>query len=477
MKNKAAPARKPSRKPAATAPIAGEEWREMTGRGALYDPSRQEDALREARARIRDIRMRDAELILTDRSGRPIANTEVVIEQTRHAFPFGDNLWWLDAMIREGRGNSETVRAWKERFRELFNAANNLCYWTERPRNDASKTEDRQGDWRLDNFAETVAWCRSEGLIVKGHPLFWSIPKCIPEWVKHYDLPTQMKFAEVRVRNIVARFRGRMDIWDAVNEPMWEAALKNLPAREWPHMETIPNIVEYIAPVMRWCREEDPDACFVVNDYGMEQEEKPKRGSDGSLVTAASQRRRYLALMRALQDVGAAPDAIGLQSHTGDWQNHRQQWAVYDELAGAGIPLQITEFWADAPPALLALNLPADELEERIAAYIVNYLTCAFAHPAIQGFFFWGLMRTGIHWHNNQSSHDLKPSYLRVRKLIHEEWHTRVRARTDADGQIRFRGFYGDYAVRHPVGDTLRGVRFALTNQSAGPLHIAVAPR
>ena len=45
---------------------------------------------------------------------------------------------------------------------------------------------------------------------VKGHPLFWSIPKCVPDWVLKYDYATRMKFAEVRVRNLVAAQRGQI---------------------------------------------------------------------------------------------------------------------------------------------------------------------------------------------------------------------------------------------------------------------------
>jgi len=446
----------------------GEEWRDMDRGPEAYDSSRSAAALRAARARIREIRMRDWTLRFVDAAGRPRRDLKVDVTMTRHAFPFGDQVWPLDAWARDGQWESERARAWRGRFTEMFNAANNLCYWTERPRHDASKTEDRQGEPRVENFARTVDWSLANGLTAKGHPLFWSIPKAVPEWVQRYDHATAWKFAEVRVRNLVARFRGRVTMWDAVNEPMWEAAFKNLAARQWPHIEPIGAIVDYVAPILRWCREEDPDGRFLINDYGMEIDyPNPLTGNDGSSVTAASQRKRYLQLIRALQDGGTPPDGVGLQSHTG-WMDHDYQGRLYDEFAAAGLPVHITEFWAETKELEASGKHTPAEIDALQAEYIANYLTCAFAHPAVSSFFFWGFMGTAITWHGDRSGHDLKPAWTAVQSLIRQEWMTRETLVTNADGEVRFRGFYGDYAARLPWSDrepAQRGHRFALTRE------------
>lgn len=456
--------------------VQGEEWRTMDGgpsgrRAASADAA----IVRRARRGIREHRMRDVMLRFVDRRGQPLAGRTVEIELLRHDFPFGDQVWPLDALAREGRWESERARAWRRRFAEVFNASTNLCYWTEAPRNDASKTEDQQGEPRVENFAQTVDWSNSAGLTAKGHPLFWSIPKCTPEWVKRYDTATFMKFAEVRVRNLVARFRGRVRLWDAVNEPMWEAAPKNLARRVWPHIESTADIAAYIAPVMRWCREEDPDALYLVNDYGMECDfENALTGTDGARVTAATQRRRFLALIRALQDAGAAPDAIGLQSHTGGWQSHAGQWAMYDEFAASGLPVHVTEFWAETKRLEAAGTHTATEIAQMQADYVADYLTCAFGHANVEGFFFWGFMGTAIHWRDEHASHDLNPVFERVRRLIHEEWHTRERLTTAADGTLRYRGFLGEYAARLVTPEARRGQRFTVTRGTGMPVALTV---
>ena len=454
-----------------TSPPQSEEWKQFDGHESVYDPARSSESLRAAKAGIEAHRKGTLLVQLLGRDGVALADHPVHLEQLGHEFIFGEQLWELDAMVRDGEGDSERARAWKRRFCEVFNAATNLCYWTERPLHDASKTEAYQGEPRVENFARTVDWCLENGLTAKGHPLFWSIDKGIPDWVKRYDIDTQMKFAEVRVRNLVARFKGKVKLWDATNEALWEPAPKNLPHRDWPHIESMEDIVEYVAPVLRWCREEDPEARFLINDYGVENQSPgapPNCPKDGSPVTAARQRKRYRELIKALSGAGQSPDAIGLQSHTGWVADHAEQLAIYDEYATSGLPVHITEFWAKADH-LEKLGLPASEIEYLQAEYMANYLTCAFGHPSVETFFFWGFMGTAIEW-NDRSGHALKPSFDRIRKLIHEEWKTEWSGRTDKDGKISIPAFYGEYTLQTvpPGMDYTMGQRFTHGRQPAG---------
>ncbi|TVR54107.1 MAG: hypothetical protein EA425_02195 [Puniceicoccaceae bacterium] len=462
-------ASEPTPDPAAA---GGEEWRDLDLGPQSYRPESYDDFLRTARNRIQDVRTSECELRLVDRRGRPLAGEPVRIEQLGHAFPFGDQVWPLDAMHRHGEWETDRARAWRRRFAEVFNASTNLCYWTERPRNDASKTEEAQGEPRLENFAATVEWSLATGLTPKGHPLFWSIPKCVPDWVHRYDPATRMRFAEVRVRNLVARFRGRVRIWDAVNEPLWEATLGNLERRQWPHLEPIESIAAMVADVLRWCREEDPDALYLINDYGMEQDQgRHLQGNDGSTVTAASQRRRFAALIRRLGELGQAPDAIGLQSHTG-WMDHPRQWAVYDEFSSTGLPVHVTEFWAQTRELEQSGRYSEEAVNDLVTEYAANYLTTAFAHPGVEGFFFWGFMEKAIRW-GERSGHEPRRLFHRIRSLLREEWRTRLESRTDDQGVVRFRGFHGRYAVRRlrgPLG--IAGRTFDLAKGREGALTI-----
>lgn len=454
--------------------ISGEEWRAMDESDGLYDPAKHEEALARARAGIEAHRKRDVVIKAVDRGGNPLKGLEIAVVLKRHAFLFGDQLWQLDRLHRFNEHETDKGFYWRKRFADLFNAATALCYWTERPENDGPKVEDVQGRNVTEHFAYCVDWANSQGLAVKGHPLFWSIDKCVPAWVKRYDYETQMTFAEVRVRNLVARFRDRVQLWDAVNEALWEPTLRHLPERCWPHIETIPEIAGMIEQVLGWVRDENPDALYLINDYGTESDPPggPRCQADGSPVTAAMQRRRYIDLVRALVARGAPPDAVGLQSHTGGWMSHVDQMAVYDAYAVLGTPVHITEFWASTKH--LKERLSPEDLVELQTDYVANTLTCAFGHPAVEAFFFWGLMGHAVTW-QQASSHHLTPLYHRLRALIHEQWTTRERLTTDEEGCVHLRGFYGDYALRYRIGGSGKhhGVPFTVDRHATMPLTLA----
>ncbi len=40
-----------------------------------------------------------------------------------------------------------------------------------------------------------------------------------------------------------------------------------------------------------------------------------------------------------------------------------------------------------------------------------------------------------------------KPAYDALRRLIRETWHTRTEGKTDAEGRLTFRGFFGRYML------------------------------
>jgi hypothetical protein len=109
---------------------AGEEWKRMTNGAQPFRAQDHSTAMAAAQERIRKLRMRAAEIDL----GTPGA--PVRVEQKRHAFPFGGQLWTIDADYRHGRWESPEARARRDRHTRLYNATNALCYWTERPQYD-----------------------------------------------------------------------------------------------------------------------------------------------------------------------------------------------------------------------------------------------------------------------------------------------------------------------------------------------------
>jgi endo-1,4-beta-xylanase len=79
-----------------------------------------------------------------------------------------------------------------------------------------------------------------------------------------------------------------------------------------------------------------------------------------------------------------------------------------------------------------------------------------FGHPAVASINWWGLSDRNI-WLPGGGLIDAeyrpKPVYERLRHLIREEWTTRLDTKTNPDGSVSFRGFYGDYDVTLETAD------------------------
>ena len=144
--------------------------------GPAFFQCSSKSALERAQANIDQIRKRPVTLTFLDRWGQPLPNREIDIAQVQHQFLFGDNNWGMSNMFRAGQSQETRLEYYRKRFKDVFNSLNTTVYWTERPRTYGTKTMDFQGDLKLESFEESVNWANANELMVKGHPLFWSIP-------------------------------------------------------------------------------------------------------------------------------------------------------------------------------------------------------------------------------------------------------------------------------------------------------------
>jgi len=205
----------------------GEEWRSLERGEEFYKPQRWQGTIDACRANIDSIRQRDVRLRLLDRAGRPVARRAVEVVQVDSDFLWGFCGWGLGRQIIEGTFDQPQNVRHRRWMSELFNAVNVMVYWDEHHAANAPMTEEHKGFPTYGHIDGVVDWALSRGLTPKCHPLSWPCPKAIPRWMADYDQPTRLKFLEVRIRSLTARLRGRVKLYDAVNEMMWEPALKN----------------------------------------------------------------------------------------------------------------------------------------------------------------------------------------------------------------------------------------------------------
>ncbi|MHC4177443.1 MAG: endo-1,4-beta-xylanase, partial [Planctomycetota bacterium] len=136
---------------------------------AAQSEKREQEILRRCDGQIEKNRKSDATVRVIDSAGRPVAGASVQVEQTRHDFLFGSNIYRFDR-FKTAADNA----AYKRRFEELFNAATVGFYWR--------WYEPERGKPQYPYTDKVVAWCAERGIRMKGHPLLWGNRAGIPTW-------------------------------------------------------------------------------------------------------------------------------------------------------------------------------------------------------------------------------------------------------------------------------------------------------
>ncbi len=393
-------------------------------------------------------RVAEATLTLTREDGTPHADAEVVVEQVRHRFGFGnigfDFLGLANGETHDGPGNvfggaSVGLAAHlADLWFDVFNAATLPFYWggfePERGRPDTAR------------LRRTAEWFVERGATVKGHPLVWHT--LAPDWLRELPTDEVEQVQRARIRREVRDLRGVVTSWDAINEVVIMPVFSN---------EEQPNAITRLCwergriATVRMAFEEaraaDPTATLLLNDFNL-----------GSA---------YECLVEGLLEAGIGIDALGLQTHMhqGYWGEERTLETV-ERFARFGLPLHFTETTLLSgelmPPEIVDLNdhqvaswPSTPEGEERQAEEVVRHYRALAAHPAVEAVTYWGLTDAGA-WLGApvgfvRADGTPKPSYDALRRLVKGDWWLApTPLRTDASGRVRFQGWLGDYRVTAP---------------------------
>ena len=127
------------------------------------------------------------------------------------------------------------------------------------------------------------------------------------------------------IHTVVGRYKGKIKVWDVVNEAVAEGGTNMLRNSLW--LQIIGP--DFIAKAFEYAHEADPDAILRYNDYGLE---------------SAGKRQKFLALIKSLQEQHVPVMAIGTQTHVS--VSSPSFDAIDKELTDLetlGLPIHITE--------------------------------------------------------------------------------------------------------------------------------------
>lgn len=146
-----------------------------------------------------------------------------------------------------------------------------------------------------------VDWAIANGMDIRGHALVWheSTPEYFYEGTRD-EIRTRL---ETYVTTVVEHFRGRITVWDVVNEVVSVDIFRGDagigPDRESRWFEAVGN-ADYIDWAFQAARDADPDALLFLNEYATDNPIKQPW---------------MLEILQRLQDRNVPIDGVGHQFH------------------------------------------------------------------------------------------------------------------------------------------------------------------
>jgi endo-1,4-beta-xylanase len=201
--------------------------------------------------------------------------------------------------------------------------------------------EPARGELHWEGADRIVAFAHDHDQQVRGHTLVWYSQN--PDWLDALAPAELRRVLKAHIREEMRRYRGRVDDWDVVNEPIADDG--SLRPGIW--LDKLGP--SYIADALRWAHEADPHARLWINEIAAEGI-GPK--SD-----------RLLKVVRALRADGVPLDGVGFQGHftlRGVPPTFRENLRRFTAL---GLKVAITELD-------VALQLPASDARLRAQAKV-----------------------------------------------------------------------------------------------------------
>jgi GH35 family endo-1,4-beta-xylanase len=369
----------------------------------------------EALQRIERFRKGDLDIYVADALGAPVANATVHAVLRRHAFGFGT---CVDADLLVS--NTPDALRYQQTILSLFNRA--VFEWEMKwPATWNGVPPDVDG---------AMFWLRSHGITVRGHNLVWPGWGVLPPELRAYEKdPKKLRELTARhIRDTVAHFRGQVDEWDVVNEPVANHDLIDLLGGR--------------AVMVDWFKlahQGDPTCRLFLNEYGI---------LEGGAHNA--HREKVYDDIKFLIDNGAPIGGIGIQSHFGpELPAPADIIKTLDRFSGLGLPLESTE---------VSISLHDKQLQ---ADYLRDYMIALFSHPNVRDIILWGFWQKR-HWRPESGifadDWSARPAAQVWIDLTQKQWSTDVTAVSNERGETTVRGFYGRYEITVTSGGRTKTV-------------------
>jgi endo-1,4-beta-xylanase len=231
------------------------------------------------------------------------------------------------------------------------------------------------GPKHFESADRLLAFCNQHKIAMRGHCLVWN--EWNPEWVKNMSASERRMYFDSYIEEVVARYSGKLQSWDIVNEPFWPGHHAPGGFRIGPWYDAFGS--DYVRRAFERAALVDRTTKFVLNEAQTER--------DDELGLAV--RRGLLKLVADLKNAGVKIDVVGLQGHL--QPQYRHDPARFSEfvhaLADLGVDIYITEFDVSD-------DIFPDDVATRDAAVArtaQQFLETTLRHPAVKAVITWEL--------------------------------------------------------------------------------------
>jgi endo-1,4-beta-xylanase len=220
-------------------------------------------------------------------------------------------------------------------------------------------------DWA--DADELVNFAIAHEMKVRGHTLIWQ--QQMPDWLKFGDWTRDELLAVMKehITNVVARYRGRVYVWDVVNEavihdgdiltPFWSTKLG----------------ADYTDLAFQIAYAADPDALLFYNDFGAED----MNAKSDAVYT----------MVKGMKARGIPIDGVGMQFHVelNNLPPLDQVAQNIKRLGELGLQVHITEL------DIRIKGTPTPEQLEQQAQNYQDLLNICLGAPNCTAFIMWGM--------------------------------------------------------------------------------------
>lgn len=375
---------------------------------------------------------------------KPVDDLKIRLD--RHEFLFGAYASRSVAGGQPVKYSGEQIDKYADLYKRIFNYGTVATVWRRVEPQEGKFRWDYSNDENIDlsytsnptvmQSDTALAFCEKNGITPKGHTFAWpiSVAHFMPAWALDLKDPKLVEAAANRnIRNIAERYRGRIKIWDVVNE-----------AADYIN----DGAILYGDYVFKTFKEAErllpPDDVFLINETTAAWYQYIKTGKRAAFTCSQKPHRPRREARRHRIAIPLFSDKAFGDVLDGKTFTPRDISKALDGYAKLGRPIHVTE-----------ITIPTSRGEEAQAYFARQAYRLFFSHPAVEAITWWN-MRDGqaasneAHLMGGLIKDDLTPkaSYRALEQLIAKDWQTNV-SYDKPTKSAHFEGFYGMYDVSY----------------------------